>query len=135
MKNSSGKPKAHSGCNKHCHPHNSPPPSLDQCLKIWRLNGNHFIFILIIHSYQVPAIVEDLENWLKPLPACWVWNDNLIQWSLIFWGPPNVSFSYKFSVCKWKLISSINKKLYSCMKWANVINEKNWLTYLTNEYF
>lgn len=58
----SGKPKAHSGCNKHCHPHNSPPPSLDQCLKIWRLNGNHGIFILIIHPYQVPAIVDDLEN-------------------------------------------------------------------------
>lgn len=131
----SGKPKAHSGCNKHCHPHNSPPPSLDQCLKIWRLNGNHGIFILIIHPYQVPAIVDDLENQCNHcLHAefemfCY---DNLLQWSPIFWGPPNVSFPHRFNVCKLKIISCIKRKLRSCMKWANGINERrSLLKYLT----
>lgn len=37
------------------HPHQA-------LISVWRLNGNHGIFILIIHAYQVPAIVDDLEN-------------------------------------------------------------------------
>lgn len=120
----SGKPKAHSGCNKHCHPHNSPPPSLDQCLKIkwksWHLHPHN-------SSLPSPSYCWRPRESVKPLPACWVWNvcyDNLLQWFPTFWGPPNVSFPYRFNVCKLKIISCIKKKLRSCMKWAYGINEK-----------